>query len=341
MKNLYLKALNREAVSTPPIWMMRQAGRYHAHYQGLRAKHSFMDLCLVPELATEVAMGPIQDFDFDAAILFSDLLFPFKALGQGLEYTEQGPRLGFQLSLQNISKLKPWDKAIHEMDFQKKAMQLTRQKLSSEKALIGFVGGFWTLFVYAVEGSHAGSLTLSKRYLFELWPQFIEIMRPFIKANIQLQLDGGADVVMIFDTAAGELSPSLYQKIVLPELKYLADQFPNKLGYYSKHTTPAHFNTPDFDQIKILGCGYDHRFNLIEQIKKNKTGFTQGNFDQSLLHLNTSDFKKVLNEYLKPFADLAPTERLGWICGLGHGVLPKTPEANVKLFVQTVREMIK
>ena len=107
MKNLYLKALNREAVSTPPIWMMRQAGRYHAHYQGLRAKHSFMDLCLVPELATEVAMGPIQDFDFDAAILFSDLLFPFKALGQGLEYTEQGPRLGFQLSPQNICKLKP------------------------------------------------------------------------------------------------------------------------------------------------------------------------------------------------------------------------------------------
>ena len=87
-------ALSRVAQPTPPIWLMRQAGRYHRHYQGLRQQHSFVELCKQPDLAAEVTLGPLLDFDFDTAILFSDLLFPLEALGMGLEYTDQGPRLG-------------------------------------------------------------------------------------------------------------------------------------------------------------------------------------------------------------------------------------------------------
>src|SRR5213594_4797078 len=98
-------ALARRPQSTPPIWLMRQAGRYHKHYQALREKYSFMDLCKRPELAAEVALGPVLDFDFDAAILFSDLLFPLEALGMGLEYTEHGPQLGFKLNPENMSRL--------------------------------------------------------------------------------------------------------------------------------------------------------------------------------------------------------------------------------------------
>lgn len=337
MKNLFLQTLAGEAVQTPPIWMMRQAGRYHAHYQALRAKHSFMDLCLVPELAAEVAMGPIQDFDFDAAILFSDLLFPFKALGQGLEYTDHGPRLGFHLTTENISQLKPWQDALPEMEFQKKAMQLTRQRLPKEKGLIGFVGGAWTLFVYAIEGTHTGSLIKTKTALMDLWPKFVEMMTPFLIENIRLQFEGGADVVMIFDTAAGELSPQLYTKYVLPELAKLAAAYPNKLGYYSKGTTADHYASKTFTDIPWLGRGLDHRFNLPEVLKKNTRGFVQGNFDQSLLHLQPADFEKALHNYLKPFQDLTVAERKGWVSGLGHGVLPKTPEQNVKRFVEIVR----
>src|SRR4051812_21028243 len=88
----FQNALARRPQSTPPIWLMRQAGRYHKHYQALRARHSFMDLCKQPELAAEVALGPVLDFGFDAAILFSDLLFPLEALGLGLEYTDGGPQ---------------------------------------------------------------------------------------------------------------------------------------------------------------------------------------------------------------------------------------------------------
>lgn len=339
MSNLFLKTLNREVVKTPPVWMMRQAGRYHAHYQNLRAKYSFMDLCLVPELAAEVAMGPIQDFDFDAAILFSDLLFPFKALGQGLEYTDSGPRLGFQLNLETINKLKPWSEAIHEMDFQKKAMQITRSRLSKDKGLIGFVGGPWTLFVYAVEGTHAGSLTTTKKLLFDLWPLFVNMMTPFLIENIKMQFEGGADVVMIFDTAAGELSPVLYDQLVVPELKKLSEAYPNKLGYYAKGITRDHFTNHNFQQLQWAGRGLDHRFDLPEILKSNTKGFIQGNFDQSLLHLDAADFKQALSDYLQGFKELSPELRKGWVCGLGHGVLPKTPEANVKNFVQTIREV--
>src|SRR5213080_1838338 len=99
----FQNALARRVQATPPIWLMRQAGRYHRHYQALRAKHSFMELCKRPELAAEVALGPVVDFDFDAAILFSDLLFPLEALGMGLEYTDRGPQLEWRLDAKSVS----------------------------------------------------------------------------------------------------------------------------------------------------------------------------------------------------------------------------------------------
>lgn len=342
MEKIFLQTLKRENTKTPPVWMMRQAGRYHQHYQNLKARHSFIELCMIPELAAEVAMGPIQDFDFDAAILFSDLLFPFKALGQGLDYTDQGPQLGFQLTAENFKQLKPWTEAVGEMEFQKKAMQLTRERLPKNKALIGFVGGPWTLFVYSVEGTHAGSLIASKKNLQSgLWSSFSEMMTAFLIENIKMQFAGGADVVMIFDTAAGELSPAIYTEKVVPALAELAKEFPGRLGYYSKGTTSAHFSHQSFKNIHWAGQGYDHRFDLpkiLQASSKNSLpGFVQGNFDQALLHLEPADFKLVLKTYLSKFKNLPAEERRGWVCGLGHGVLPKTPQGNVRYFVDEVR----
>src|SRR5438128_4996904 len=119
-------ALARAPQTTPPIWLMRQAGRYHSHYQQLRRQHSFMDLCKMPELAAEVALGPVLDFDFDAAILFSDLLFPLEALGMGLEYTDQGPQLEWKLDPKSVSALRSIDDAWPHLLFQGEAMRATR-----------------------------------------------------------------------------------------------------------------------------------------------------------------------------------------------------------------------
>lgn len=316
---------------------MRQAGRYHKHYQALRQKHSFMDLCKIPELAAEVAFGPVDEFDFDLAILFSDLLFPLEALGMGLEYTEGGPRLGWYLEdVKSIKKLKSVDDSIGFMDFQKKALSFTREKIPKQKSVIGFVGGSWTLFAYATNGSHDGNLTVSKRNV-ALRKKFFPIITDFLKRNIALQLESGAEVVMIFDTAAGELSLPDFKEIIVPYVNEFATSFPGKIGYYGKSTTESHIKL--VEKIKPLaGIGFDHRLNLANSLKKSKKGFIQGNFDQSMLFLEKNDFIKYLKKYIKPIKKLSLSDRAGWVSGLGHGVLPKTPEDNVKRFIEVIRE---
>ncbi|PIS10404.1 MAG: uroporphyrinogen decarboxylase [Bdellovibrio sp. CG10_big_fil_rev_8_21_14_0_10_47_8] len=327
-----------EAQAVPPVWMMRQAGRYHSHYQALRKAHSFDELCKNPDLAAEVALGPVLDFDFDVSILFSDLLFPLEALGMGLEYTEAGPRLGFQLSRDNLSRLKPWAEALPALQFQKEALIATRKKLPENKSLIGFVGGPWTLYVYAVEGSHAGSLVQSKSQP-HLLSAFAETLMPLLQANIELQLEGGAEVVMVFDTAAGELAPQQFQQWVEPLLLKMCEKFPGRLGYYSKGTQRAHFSKK-FWQAPWAGGGFDHRWDLTGNFQwlQGRPGFVQGNFDQTLLHLPSDQFQKAFREYLAPFQKLSPEQRVGWVSALGHGILPKTPETNVRDFVKIVRE---
>ncbi len=338
MNTKFQNALKRIPQAVPPVWFMRQAGRYHSHYQGLRANHSFMDLCKKPELAAEVARGPVAEFDFDVSILFSDILFPLEALGMGLDYTDHGPQLGFKLTPDTLKNLGPVDKAVQFMHFQKDAVQATRAVLPSNKSLIGFVGGPWTLFVYAVEGSHAGSLINSKK-LVPMFPLFLEKMYPLLKENIRLQLEGGVEIVMIFDTAAGEVSPLFFQEWIQPVLVRLSQDYPGKIGYYSKGTQAVFFNQ-EFKNLPWAGQGFDHRCYLPECFNIQNKGFVQGNFDQSLLFMEDADFKSALKTFLAPMKAMTEEQRAGWVCGLGHGVLPKTPEKNVKLFVDTVREVL-
>ena len=333
----FQNALARTSQPTPPIWLMRQAGRYHHHYQNLRRLFSFKDLCKRPDLAAQVALGPVLDFDFDAAILFSDLLFPLEALGMGLEYTDAGPQLGWKLTRESVSKLKTSDEGWPQLLFQGDAVRATRSLLPHDKSLIGFVGGPWTLFVYAVEGTHKHVDTAVKE--LALFENFCETMVPLLIRNIALQLENGAEVVMLFDTAAGELSPDVFKNAVVPQLEQLARAFPASLGYYSKGTARAHLDHPLFTDGSFAGIGVDHRWDLRDALTMFPHGFVQGNFDQNvLLNSDADELKGRLKSFLDP---LLKHDRTGWICGLGHGVLPRTPEANVRLFVNTVREVLQ
>ena len=332
----FQNALARTPQPTPPIWLMRQAGRYHRHYQALRRKHSFMDLCKEPHLAAEVALGPVLDFDFDAAILFSDLLFPLEALGLGLEYTDDGPQLGWKLDQATLPKLRDIEEAWPHLLFQGEAVRQTRDLLPIDKSLIGFVGGPWTLFVYAVEGTHKRAPTAIKE--LSLFPKFCETLVPLLARNIELQLRNGAEVVMIFDTAAGELSGDVFRAEVVPQLEILARKFPSKLGYYSKGTNRRHLNHALFTEGPWAGIGLDHNWDLREAFDLFPRGFVQGNFDQALLLSNPGELKRNLKDFLDP---LLKIDRTSWICGLGHGVLATTPEENVRFFVNTVREVLR
>ncbi|MBS1984148.1 MAG: uroporphyrinogen decarboxylase [Bdellovibrionales bacterium] len=334
----FSKAIQRIPQKTPPIWFMRQAGRYHKHYQALRAKHSFMDLCRVPELAAEVTWGPIQDFDFDVAILFSDLLFPLEGLGMGLSYGDGGPALDWHLeSESDLKKLRSASEAMAGVEFQREAMRQTRAKLPADKSLIGFVGGPWTLFTYACQGAHDGSLLRAKKRL-PLFARFCETLVPLLVKNIELQLASGAELVMVFDTAAGELSPTLYLEHVVPQLEKLAAAHPGRLGYYSKFTQAAHLAHPLFLNDLFVGLGMDHRWTLNSMLGLKRTGFIQGNFDQALLHAEPVDLRRYMESYAAPLLRLTPEQRAGWVCGLGHGVLPQTPEDNVRAFIAFIRE---
>lgn len=335
--NIFTSALKRETLQVPPIWFMRQAGRYHSHYQGLRAKNSFLELCRKPELACEVALGPVQDFDFDAAILFSDILFPLDVLGFGLDFTDKGPSLEKRLDQAFLQKLTPFEEAWPQLQFQKKALELTRRALPASKGLIGFVGGLWTLFTYAVDSDHKPPLINSKKEM-NLFAPFCQTLTPLIIKNIELQFEGGADVVCIFDTSAGELTPFDFNNVVVPELKKIIDRFAGRILYYSKGTTPDHFESSVWKSLPLVGQGFDHRFNLSRVLSSSRTIAVQGNFDQTLLHCSAADLNKHLDHYLKPLKALSPEQRRGWISGLGHGILPKTPEDSVRIFIDRVRK---
>jgi len=328
-------ACEGQAQAVPPVWMMRQAGRYHKHYQALRSQHSFIELCKKPKLAAEVALGPVVDFDFDVSILFSDLLFPLEALGMGLSY-DPAPKLGWHLKESaDFNNMNSFENAIEALQFQGEAVKETRKVLPNNKSLIGFVGSPWTLFVYAVAGSHKDSLVEVKKRM-SLFPKFAEVVTPLMIENIKIQLDAGAEKVMVFDTAAGELSSQDFDLFVAPELTKISQTYPGQLGYYSKNTLPEH--------LALLratstwgGFAFDHRWSLADCFQKS-SGFVQGNFDQTLLFQKPEEFEKTFRRYLIPFQNLSPEQRAGWVCGLGHGVLPQTPEENVKSFVRILRE---
>lgn len=338
MNELFQNALNRVAQPIPPIWMMRQAGRYQKRYQALRQKYSFTELCKIPEVAAEVACNAVEDFDFDVAILFSDLLFPLEAMGFPLQYGEGGPQLGFQLNPANLSSLRCDQTACEMLTFQSEAVKATRSRLPSNKSLIGFVGSAFTLFAYACEGKHSDRLKTTKSQ-FALYQSFCEILMPLLSWTIERQIKSGAEIVMIFDTAAGELSPRAYAALTVPFLSKLSERFPKKLGYYARGVTNAHYQALESCRADLAGVGVDHRFDLTQVLTQASTGFVQGNFDEAFIWQPPQIFEVAFKNYLEPLKNLTLQQRTGWVCGLGHGVLPQTPEQNVKRFVDTIREV--
>ena len=341
MSGRFHRALRGEAMAVPPIWLMRQAGRYHEPYQQLRRRHSFEALCRTPELAAEVALAPVEDFDFDAAILFSDLLFPLEALGFGLSYDAGPPKLDGSLTFERLRRFRSTQDAAERLTFQRDAMIATKRRLSAEKGLLGFVGGPWTLFVYAVEGTHAGPLEGAKGSL-DLYRAFADRIVPLLVENIRMQFEGGADVVMLFDTAAGELSPDALDAHVAADLASLAAAFPRRLGYYAKGLRADHLRqSPALANAPWAGFGFDMGWDLASLLAtRGRDGFVQGNFDPVQLTATGDTLERSITAFLAPVRKLDAAARRGWICGLGHGVLPHTPPESVRTFVQLVREQL-
>jgi uroporphyrinogen decarboxylase len=323
---------------------MRQAGRYHRHYQLLRARHDFMALCKQPELAEEVTMGPIEDFGFDAAILFSDLLFPLEAMGMGLRY-EPGPKLDWYLrSTADLKRLHGGAERAAHMSFQAEALLRLRRRLPADRSLIGFVGGPFTLYAYAVAGSHEGFAreTLAGQDA-ELYRGFNERLCGLLAANMALQARAGADCVAIFDTAAGTLTPEQFASQVVPALADVLREFRMRcpdtpLIYYSRDTGPEHWQSLHGLNLQCLGI--DWRHDLAASLASQTPFWSlQGNIDPEWLHLPPEQLEPRLRAVFQSVLALPRQQRAGWVCGLGHGVLQHTPEDNVRLTLKIQREM--
>ena len=333
----FSNAINNIPQSTPPIWFMRQAGRYHSHYQSLRKKYSFVELCKTPNLAAEVAMGPINDFDYDVAILFSDILFPLESLGLKLDYAP-GPVFDRFLGEDDIIKTPNELDVIHRYNFQAEALRLTRASLSEEKSLVGFVGGPWTLLSYGLGIKDEEKIVNVHENLF-FEKALYDVLIPMLRSIIKMQLDNNAEIVYLFDTNAKQLEQNYFTDKYIVELKHnIFSEFPNKIAYFCKNNPILEKSNTNVD-LKLSGMVYGKNEGLENLLPQVKTGFIQGNFDPSLLLKPEDQFKIELDKFIQKFSRLSFEERSGWICSLSHGVLPKAKENNVKYFINEVRSI--
>jgi uroporphyrinogen decarboxylase len=343
-ESLLLAAIARRNTRRPPVWFMRQAGRYHAHYQALRARHEFIELCKNPQLACEVTMGPIDDFGFDAAILFSDLLFPLEAMGMGLRY-EPGPKLDWHLrEPADLARLRTGAGSLAQLEFQAEATRLVRARLGAERALIGFVGGPFTLYAYAVAGSHEGFARSGLPGLEDgTYAGFCERLEELLAGNMALQARAGADCVALFDTAAGALDPAQYARHAAGPLGRVLARFRaacpgTPVIYYSRDTGPAHWRALEGLDLQCLGIDWRH------DLAKTLSDLTprwcvQGNLDPEWLHLPAAELERRVRGVFARVRELPSAARAAWVCGLGHGVLQHTPEDNVRLVLRIQKEM--
>ena len=319
----FYNALNRVEQNVPPIWLMRQAGRYHSHYQNLKKKYTFEQLCKTPELICETTLGPIRDFDFDAAILFSDILFPLDFLGMDLAFNP-GPQFAKPLTKDLLDTQNDFENYIN---FQIKGLNLLRNELPQDKSLIGFVGAPYTLFQFAQRHKDSDP---------KLLDNFLPVIESILEKNIDLQFSVDIDVLMIFDTESQNLNTDEFNRIVKPFVERISNKYPGKIGYFTKNIDDEKFNILNqIKNLKVTVCGSDQ--DVLAKLKNTHLTL-QGNFSNNYLTLEDKDeFKKQLNAFVSYIKRFDAKDRSGWICSLDHGVLKTTPEYNVKLLIETIR----
>ncbi len=314
---------------------MRQAGRILPQYRALRAKLSgFKELVKTPDLACEVTLQPIDELHVDAAIIFSDILVVCEAMGLNYEMIpKKGPF--FPQTVHNaadVAALKVAD-GTSDIAYTIEAIKLTKAALNNRVPLIGFAACPWTLFAYMVEGQ--GSKTFSKaRKLIYAQPEVAHALMQKITDStinyLKAQIEAGADLIQIFDSWAGILSPQLYDIFALPYIKQICDAITEvPMTVFAKG---AYFAMPKLAQLNCEVLGLDWTMNPAKM--RSVVGDTkqlQGNLDPCLLY---ADRKTIEKETIKMLRAFGPK---GHIVNLGHGVYPDTPLDSVKCFVDTVQ----
>jgi uroporphyrinogen decarboxylase len=357
----FLDACRCKAVDHPPVWLMRQAGRALPEYRKLKEKHSFLELVKTPELAAEVTLQPIRRFDFDAAILFSDILVVAEGLRQKYHFDENnGVQMDF--ALRSPADMARLDTAalVERLQYVPRALRLVKTALGDQTALIGFAGSPWTLATFMMEGGHAERYTRALTLFREdrkTYYALAEKLTAAVTAYLQMQIAAGVDALQIFDSHGGHLAPTEFQeasgrwmKEIVAALKGRAGSpsTPRKISarsetapYLSNNEVPiivfslgTHGNWNDLLATGADVLGVDWQFPLAQarRLLPGNIGL-QGNLAPALLSDATPE--TVAAETSRLLEDMRG--RKGYIFNLGHGVPPTARLENIAALVKTVR----
>lgn len=338
MNDTFLKACRGEEIEYTPVWLMRQAGRYLAEYQSVRANVDFLTLCKTPELAAKVTLQPVDILGVDAAILFSDILIPVEAMGMRLAFSDkQGPVLSEPIRNKSAVERLLIPDTEEDMPFTIETIKILRKKLENKVPLIGFSGAPFTLATYMIEGGTSKNFLHTKKMMFQhsgIFSYLMEKLTVTVTSYLSAQIKAGAQVVQLFDTWAGILAPPDYKEFVLPYVK-------KAISELKKEGVPIIYFINDcagiLKEVKKSGAdviGVDWRINIGDAINRlGKKVVIQGNLDPCALFLP----KEKLEEKIKDILWKGEAAK-GHIFNLGHGILPETPVENVIAMVEAVHK---
>jgi uroporphyrinogen decarboxylase len=337
LKNdLLLRALKGETLSRPPVWMMRQAGRYLPDYIKLREKYDFFTRVQTPELACEITLQPVDQVGVDAAILFSDILVIPQAMGMTVLLEEgHGPLLPDVIKNKaDIDALNTGD-VDNRLDYVMKALKLIKTELDGRVPLIGFAGAPWTLLCYMIEGKGSKSFDKAKQFCFtqpELAHSLLQKITDITILYLKAQVNAGADLVQVFDSWSGMLSPADFKTFAQPYLIQISDAV-------SKHAPVILFPKgswyalPELSKSSAAGLGIDWSLTPAMAREMTNNSITlQGNYDPTKLLQPANVIKKEVKEMIDAFGATR------YIANLGHGILPNVPVDNARAFVDAVKE---
>ena len=336
--DLIIRAAKRLPTERTPIWIMRQAGRYLPEYRAVRAKYDFLTMCKTPELAAEVTIQPVDIIGVDAAIIFSDILVIPEAMGLHLEINEgRGPVFTNPVnSKEDAEKLKEPDPA-KDLKFVLDAISLTKKELNGRVPIIGFAGAPWTILSYMVEGQGSKSFSGVKKLVYgnpELAHILLDKIAKATAEYLSAQIEAGANLIQIFDTWAGILSPRDYQIFAMRYVYQLISEIRKKdepVIYFPKG---VHYLLHELKEVGADVISVDWTIELEKVRRKigNKAAI-QGNLDPTVLYADPNFIKREARKVLQSFG-----KGDGHIFNLGHGILPDIDPENVKVLVDYVKE---
>jgi uroporphyrinogen decarboxylase len=336
LKNdLLLKALRGEEVPRPPVWMMRQAGRYLPDYLKLKEKYDFFTRIQTPELATEITVMPVRQVGVDAAILFSDILVIPQAMGvEVLMDDGKGPWIPKTIrTSKDIDSLITQDTS-GNLEYVMKAVRLTKQELDNEVPLIGFAGAPWTILCYLVEGK--GSKTFDKARSFcytypDLADQLLTKITQVTIGYLKGKIGAGVDAVQLFDSWAGLLSPHDYRRFSLKYIHQIIESV-SPLAPVIVFPKGSWFALDELSRTKASALGIDWCIDPVQARAFAGNRVTlQGNFDPAKLLAPREVIEKETREMIRAFGPQR------YIANLGHGILPNVPVDHARIFVDTVK----